>query len=374
MDLFQTVTEGAMIRDSRPLADFKTATFSGYKKTEVRDLLVAALRNGKVENACYWSVELVCSGAFLELWETLLHVLGKYIHHGNPLMTHYYRRRYALFRAIMNDPQIYASPLELRNNVVMRRLFAELVSTVALSEKRPSYEELKTTDLVGEDGLLQIAARLKADRPDYAAAVFQEDDPRELVIFLNELCYHLQKSRSMNDACTWIEWVLQFAALCKGRGEPLFLEPRSGYDDVDKKFRKDPIWIVWELLLHVASVKSDGINAVMVSLFELFRIRYAGLSTCKKRKPLIYFAVSLLTEPVTIRAELATDKSKEVVRVVTENVDKIYEGLQPASTTATAATAATGTSVSFRTIEKRENLEDSLKKMELLSLIDTVVK
>ena len=124
----------------------------------------------------------------------------------------------------------------------------------------------------------------------------------------------------------------------------------------------------------MASVKSDGINAVMVSLFELFRIRYAGLSTCKKRKPLIYFAVSLLTEPVTIRAELATDKSKEVVRVVTENVDKIYEGLQPASTTATAATAATGTSVSFRTIEKRENLEDSLKKMELLSLIDTVVK
>ena len=383
MDLFATVSESdpSYLCDVRTPGDFKTATFSQYKKTDVKTALLESLRNGKVENSCYWCAEMIAAGQFIDVWDILFLVLSKYIHHGNPMMVQYYRRRFALFRTVVNEHNRVScdSPLALRNNVIIRQLFAEMAATVALAEKSPSYEEI--TIASSDDMMTQMMHQLQADRADYASHVIRENDPKELHIAINELSYHLQVTRHMSRACYWIEWIIAFTALCKKKGEPLFCEPRTEYDELDKRYQKDTTWLVWETIIgscnmiHQHKQKKDQ-QTTITSLFELFRIRYAGAATVKKRKHMLYFGVSLLTETVTYTSELVSDKHKDIIRVATDHIYDIYSTLrihaQQQQQQQQQHDRDSQSQENYRAIEKKENHDDSMKKWDILTKLDTI--
>ena len=53
--------------------DFKATTFSKFKLTEVKKQLIDNMLKENIEQSCYWSAELVCSGHFPELWDCIFH-------------------------------------------------------------------------------------------------------------------------------------------------------------------------------------------------------------------------------------------------------------------------------------------------------------
>ena len=120
------------IDDARDASFFKLTTFSKYKRLDVKRELLQSLVEGQLEACCYWTTELVCSGNFADLWETILFHFGKYVACANPKLAVYLDVRFNTFRDVAQEEP---SELELRNKVVIRQLFAELMCVLCLSPK-----------------------------------------------------------------------------------------------------------------------------------------------------------------------------------------------------------------------------------------------
>ena len=318
-----SVPDNSLINDIRSPSQFKGITFSKYKKTDVRDQLLKNLCNGKIEPACYWSAELICAGHFMELWETIIHYIGKHIHLGNPKLIIYLEMRFNIFRNIMGQGH-FMHEIELRNNDKIRRLFAEIISTISLSNKKHSFESIKI-NRVEEFDITLMTERFKAPSIKYIDGIFKKGDPKELYVAINEFAYNISSDGSnMRNACYWIEWVIEFELICKKRKETTFCERRIV--PVESKFQKDLIWLIWDCLLKYSEEKNNPfISKIMNSIMSVFCIKYTT-GSCKKRRYLLYFAVALLTEHVPTTIEIVSNKI--MIQNVVENINETYKQIK----------------------------------------------
>jgi len=308
------------INDIRSASDFKGITFSKFRKPDVRKELLNALKNGKIEPACYWSAELICAGHYQELWEIVLTFIGKHVHLANPKLCIYLSLRYDVFKEIVMNGYI-GNELRMRNNAKIRTLFAEIVCVLCTSKKKHSLEGVKVckSDF---DGTV-IADKLKAPNVSYASDVFLSGDPKELFISINEFAYHISNdSKNSLLASYWLEWIMEFEHICKLRKQKCMSERRS-FAQVESKFQMDPIWIVWELIMkEVKKKECPTLDKITHCLLKLYCLRYLD-GVKKKRRYLIYFAICLLTEPVVMDQEIVSNK--ELIEIVVKKIDTIYK-------------------------------------------------
>jgi hypothetical protein len=350
------------INDIRQPGDLKTNTFSNFKKTDVKKQLIDNLLKGKIEPACYWSAELICAGHYMDLWEIILHYVGKYIHLGNPKIVIYIQMRFQQFKETITSGH-YLTELQLRNNQQIRNLFAEVISVIALSNKKNSFEPVKICR-EEEFDITQMSERLKAPSAKYAEAIMKKDDPKELFIAINEFAYHISSdSKNMRFACYWIEWIIEFDLICKKRKEPCYCERRPFVTVSDKKMSCDIIWIIWEVLLGSPVLGNDPfIEKLMKALLDIFSIKYTTASS-KKRRYLLYFAVELLTEFVPTNIELIANK--EMVKTVIAKIDIIYKQIKKNE-------VSPNTDYLFANVEKQNNFDESIRKIEMMNSMDIV--
>ena len=347
------------INDIRDPSDFKGITFSNFKKTEVKKQLIENMIKGKVEPSCYWTAELICAGHYSDIWESILYYFGKYIHLGNPKIAIYLQMRFEIFRNIVNQGH-FINELQLRNDPKIRKLFAEIISTITTSNKKNSFEPVKI-NRQEEFDITQMTERLKAPNVSYIENIFKKDDPKELFIAVNEFCYNISPERkNMLSACYWIEWIIEFDNICKKRKEPCFCQRRT-FVNVENKYSYDVIWIICEALLHYSSLLNNPyIDKLMKSIIEIFSIKYTTAS-CKKRRYVLYFAVEILCENVPTNIELMNNK--EIVQNVVEKINQIYKQIKKNE-------QSPNTEYLFANVEKQNTFEKSLLQMQLVNSID----
>jgi hypothetical protein len=194
----------------------------------------------------------------------------------------------------------------------------------------------------------------------YIEPIFKKDDPKEFFIAANEFAYNISNDKlNMLNACYWIEWTIEFNTLCKKKKNQSACESRT-FVKVDPKLRNDIIWILWECIIHYSNYKSDFIQQVIQSLFTLFCIKYSAGSN-KKRRYILYFAVSLLTEPIKKPTELVNNK--KLITNVVNKINMIYKEIKKNE-------HSPNTDYLFSNLDKKNTFERSLKQLEIVNSVD----
>lgn len=308
------------INDIRNEADFKGITFSKYKRTEVRKELINNIITSKIEQSCYWSVELICAGLYSELWEIIILTYTKYIHIGNPKLSIYLDIKFQQFKDIMMKAEI--SELYMRNNNKIRVLFGEIICMLCISKKKHSYDQISVTK--NDFNMTEGLDRFKAPNINFGNKWKKEKDPKCLLIGINELAYNL--SVDVCDAmaaCYWIEWILEYGSLCKKKKEVCVLEPRE-YIPVETKYITNIVWIIWDILMGECQQRSKLLEKIMKSLLHLFVIKYSPVCNTRRRY-IMYFAVTLLTDNITLNTELIKEDDKAKINSIVGKMSNIYQ-------------------------------------------------
>jgi len=359
IEVKDTCNNNSQINDVRQPNSFKLTSFSNFKRTDVKKKLIENIHKNKLEPACYWCAELVCSGHYMDIWEIILHYTGKHIHLGNPKIVIYLEMRYQLFKDIMSQGH-YVSEIDLRNNTKIRQLFAEIIVTLSLSNKKHSFESIKI-NRVEEFDMTQMTERFKASSMDYGQPIMKPEDPKELFIAINEFSYTISTDAPNTiNACYWIEWIIDFDTICKNRKLPCLCQRRSTIP-VENKFQRDIIWIMWDALIYYCEkVGNQFIIKIMKSLLQIFCIKYTtGCS--KKRRYLLYFAVMLLTEAIPTNVEIIEESNKPILQSVVDNIDAIYKQIKKNE-------YSPNTDYLYSNLgEHRSNIENTMKKLEIVN-------
>ena len=317
------------IHDDRPPSAFTKTTFSGYKIAQAAKKLYDTMVLSKIENACYWTAELVCAGHYSNLWETIFLFYGKHVHVANPKLAIYLVSKLSKFRENMNNAPSALAQLEFRNDPGFRRMFCEIVAVLCVSEKKFIIQFARVPE---EDyDLMVLKTHLIA--PDFTRGerVVQPDDPRELLVIVNEFLFNLSTEHiSASRANHWLEWILEYPKQCKKRKHACLIQRREAYDGlVDVKHQRNVVWLVWDALLHEARThRSATTIKVVESLLALFALRYTEVHNTR-RKSLLYFATALLTNcgaKPSEKIELVSDKAKVVC--VLAQVDAVFQQVQ----------------------------------------------
>lgn len=353
----EQVDDASLINDVRDYTEFKTISFSGFKKTDVKKEFMDSLYKSKIENACYWCAELVCAGHYMDIWETLLLYLGKHIHLGNPKLAIYIDKRFHVFRNIMLQGLHY-DELQLRNNPTIRNMFAEISCVFALSPKKPSFEQVKIKK-EDEFDMTQISLKLKAPSASYGEPIMRKQDPKELAIAINEFMYHISISSdhppNMALACYWVEWVVAFDQICKKKKQSCVAETREKIP-VEHKYQKEIIWILWDGLFE--TIKNDDFSTkILNSILNLFCLKFTPASI-KKRLHLLYFAVAIVTEPY--RRNIPMIEHRDTIENTLGEINTVYKQIKKSE-------VSPQTDYLFAGLHDPNKVEKSLQKFELLN-------
>ena len=347
------------ITDKRTIKEFKGITFSKYKKSDAKKELLNNLISGKIEQACYWSSEFICAGHVIDLWDILLHFASKHIHLGNPKLPIYLNLRLTHFKNIINGGY-QDNILKLRNNIKIRKLFAEIMCILCLSKKKHTFDNIKIHK--DDFNITKITYKLTADNINYGQTVFQSEDPKELFIAINEFAWNITKEqKNSNDACYWLEWILGFEDICK-KEKKKYLGGRRNMP-VENTFQKDIIWIIWDCLLLESKKRNKSLHKIIRALLNLFCLKYKP-GVRRRRKFLIYYGINLLTEPLDNKINIINNEN--LTNNVTSKINVIYKQIKKNE-------IKPDTDYLFNNSITNNNLEKTIKKLDKMNALTDMI-
>jgi RNase P/RNase MRP subunit POP5 len=154
---------------------------------------------------------------------------------------------------------------------------------------------------------------------------------------------------------------MEFQSICTKKKEKCLCERRTSIS-VDDKFQMDPIWILWEIIID-NSKNIDNIKIkILNSILKLYCLKYTP-SVKKKRRYLIYYAISILTEKYDTKIEIIKDK--ELVETVVKKINSVYKQIKKNEI---------GPKVDYLMTDiRKSSLEKTIDKLQMINKYDYIM-
>lgn len=310
-----------VINDSRE--KFKTTSFSNFKKNELCKKLQNSIYYNKREEAFFCTCEMLCSNMLLEIWDTYLILMSKYIHIYNPKLPLYIEKKYSEFRDIVaNDDSLK----NIQNNKSLRVIFCSITTVLCCSEKYTILDNLQNKFIFKIESLYE---NLKAPNTNFVNLVYKTGDPVEYLIPFNEFIYHLSETKKKVDIIYWLNWIIEYDILCRKKKKHIGCVSRSIYQNSRKVLETNIIWIIWDTIFVILNKNNYYQNVINVinSIYNLFTVRYC-VSINKKRISLICHSIELLLLHKEIKFNIPILTNNNEFSNIEDNINVVMEQIK----------------------------------------------
>lgn len=302
------------------MSDFQKFTFSGHLRSHVYKVLSENIKLGHADYACYWTLELLCSGTIHSMWNTFFESAAHDINRAAPNAILYLVQKYEKFASYEGQYSILHMN-DIRNNREVRDLVCEVAATLALCRKHklPKLPRIKPDHDFQQ---LTIHENLKSPSANYARHLTKDQDPIDIYIAFNELVYCLRSdTRDQMRAYYWIAWMLKYASTYKKQNKELFMCGFRSNSYIDDKEGYHIIWMIWEAVMD--AVKTSPQSGVLLpyidGLFKLHCLRW-NQTVLKSRICFLITAVQFLCESTTLDVHYSVPNDVMTVQHVIQNI------------------------------------------------------
>jgi hypothetical protein len=316
------VTENFKVNDNRNTNSYKNYSFTGFNKNGLLNNYNNFIMSNNLPKTIYMGLELLFSNQLDSMINKIIKIYAIDINIKNPKLIILLNHRIKDIEKIKIDNK--KSDIELRNNSVIRNIIVELSSLVANSPKN-TFEIPKIIDT--HFNFNNIKDKIMGTDKVIIKKIFKNDDPRKLMLPINELINHINisinhykknkdvfKNMTVSNTCHaepffWCAWILEYDKRTKN----VSCEQRRSefYDD---KHSSDVIWLLWEIINHFAISSNDKIiYRIIRNNYQLFCHKY-NKNTKNERKGLLFNCILVIITPnIDFSASIFNDRS-EILR------------------------------------------------------------
>lgn len=309
--------------DNRTVADFQNFTFSGHSRKLAIKSLLESIRLGHADYACYWTLELLCSGLVNSLWTTLFEAASVSVHRACPNIFTYLITQYEAFRQIQDNFSV-ANMTDIRNRLDARSLACEAACAISLARKQkpltlPRIKEEHDFDPV------TIRENLRAPSKHFSDDILKAEDPAELMIPINELCYSIQ-SRDTLRSLYWLAWTTSFARIKKKQTkQAVSITPRVS-PLIPDKYARHLVWLFWDVI-HKYSSQTGFLRTYIECIEKMYCLKWEP-SVARQRQTFLITAIIFLTEANALDIREPPKKSELEISNVMNGIPRWLEVIQ----------------------------------------------
>lgn len=299
------------IVDSRTVLDFQKTTFCGHVRSHVVKVLLQNIQLGHADYACYWSLELMCSGLVHTLWMALFEAAALHINRAQPNVFLYLATMYEQY-APYESAYSLRDMTNIRNNQEVRRLICSVAATLAICRKN-KLPSLPTIKPAHDFDAVTIQESLKAPSTLFGKLVMKRDDPMSIAVPMNEFCYCLRSDvRDLTRALYWMAWVFALCREHKKQTKMALVFSNRSDEFVTVDHGNHPVWIFWDAIRKQSQHYARQYVDV---LYKMYSLRWSP-SDAKSRQPLLTTAIMLVCEGSTIDSTPVANESLAVANVL----------------------------------------------------------
>lgn len=305
------------------MADFQVFTFSGHSRKLAAKSLLESIRLGHADYACYWSLELLCSGLVNSLWATLFEAASLSVHRACPNVFTYLITQYEAFRQIQDQFNV-STMTQIRNIPAARTLVCEAACVISNCRKqkpillpriKPEHDFDATT----------IRENLRATSQHFGSGILKPEDPYELAIPVNELCFSIQ-SRDTLRSLYWVAWILAFAREHKKQSkQAVAISPRTG-PLIPTKYSQHLLWLFWDII-HRYGSQSGFLSPYIDCLEKMYCFKWEP-GVAKQRQTFLITAIVFLTESQALDVREPAKKNELEISTLLGGIPRWLETIQ----------------------------------------------